>query len=773
MNSLKLSEYFQIAHPVYTYLKIIPHRSNKNCNTSEIAKSMADTYKSILRRVHREQKKIIIETDFKISYLIDISKDDTNFYFLVPTFLKDNIKEKISETWSKSTIEELDHIKEFTDNKVIYQLDYKKDDALSLKVDKRTNEPLNQILNVVNIMKDNDRVMLAYNFIPCSQFGWREKYDNMLQKFNGKKPLDRHVTFEYILKTVLGLIVGSIDTVFSILNDFLNNSTTDDENLYKKVMIAFEEKPVLSSTTIKKKDSNIINTQIAVVSESNDKDRIINNAVSICQSFNCLCDDNELVYKKISSRKAKKFNLTNYSFDTNINMCSVDECKNFIQIPGYELLKEHKIKNINVEQIQIPEKLQQGYICLGTNTYKGKKTKAYTQDHKDIGSLGIVLLARQGGGKTTYLCNYANYCTLRNENVVHIDFIKNNEASKTIEKAVNKDKAIILDLSTEQGIQSFCFNEIKFTDNMTLFERQELSNKKSEMTIQLVDSINDNGEPLTAKMGRYLSAAANIVYLNDNTTLKDVIKCLQYYKVRTEYLAGVPEELKEELEEEITALNELNEYDKKTGQICGTKDSKIEGILDRVTLLNRDFYLKKMYKKNPIGNIDFVEELEKGKVILIRMPQSKFKKYAINVITTFFTTKVWLACELRGELRDTPLRTHFIVDEISQTKTAERFLESILTQTRKFSLRPVLALQYLDQLDKKTIYSLKGSGASFMMLKGAIKEDYEYFKDDITGDYTYEDIKEMSKTYKYPSFNIIQYEDGISTFITELPPILK
>ena len=60
-----------------------------------------------------------------------------------------------------------------------------------------------------------------------------------------------------------------------------------------------------------------------------------------------------------------------------------------------------------------------------------------------------------------------------------------------------------------------------------------------------------------------------------------------------------------------------------------------------------------------------------------------------------------------------------------------------------------------------------------MMLKGAIKEDYEYFKDDITGDYTYEDIKEMSKTYKYPSFNIIQYEDGISTFITELPPILK
>ena len=198
-------------------------------------------------------------------------------------------------------------------------------------------------------------------------------------------------------------------------------------------------------------------------------------------------------------------------------------------------------------------------------------------------------------------------------------------------------------------------------------------------------------------MGRYLSAAANIVYLNDNTTLKDVIKCLQDYTVREEYLSLIPMELKEELEEEITALNELNDYDKKTGKACGTKDSKIEGILDRVTLLNRDFYLKKMYKNNPKNNIDFAEELEKGKVILIRMPQAKFKKYAINVITTFFTTKVWLACELRGEKHNTPLRTHFIVDEISQTKTAERFLESILTQTRKFSLRLVLALHYLNQ----------------------------------------------------------------------------
>jgi hypothetical protein len=309
---------------------------------------------------------------------------------------------------------------------------------------------------------------------------------------------------------------------------------------------------------------------------------------------------------------------------------------------------------------------------------------------------------------------------------------------------------------------------------MSIFDKQALSNKKSEMTIQLVDAINDNGEPLSPKMARYLSASANIVYINNNTTLKDVVRCLQDYKFREETIKNIPEVLKDDLEEEIQALEELDEYTKPTkdnpSAKCGTRDSKIEGILDRVSLLMRDFYLKKMYKKNPKDNINFTKVTEEGRTILIRMPQSKFKDYAKNVITTFFITKAWLACELRGELSDISKRTHIIVDEISQTKTAERFLESKLTQGRKFGFKPVLALQYLDQLDKKTIYSLKGAGCSFMLLKGAIKEDFDYFKDEINDIFEYEDLKDMCKTYEYPSLNIIQYSEGTSAFITKLPP---
>ena len=92
VSGIKISRYFEIIHPVYIYLKIIPHKSVRNYNTSEIAKAMSDTYRSIIKRVHKEEKKILFETQFKISYIMDIRKNDINFYFLVPVILKDIIK---------------------------------------------------------------------------------------------------------------------------------------------------------------------------------------------------------------------------------------------------------------------------------------------------------------------------------------------------------------------------------------------------------------------------------------------------------------------------------------------------------------------------------------------------------------------------------------------------------------------------------------------------------------------------------------------------------
>ncbi|SDO88989.1 hypothetical protein [Clostridium gasigenes] len=767
-KTLKLTDYFELRKPTYRYIRIVPHKSIRNYTSNNIAKAIAHTYRSINKRIYREQKKLIIEINFKISYIIDIENNNANFYFLVPKPFLNIILEKIKEIWSKATVEIMDQgIRSFGAGSEMYSLSYKKEDAMSLLTDRKSNEPLNSILSVMEIMKEEDRVTIVYNFMPNSQCSWLEQYNNTLQKITEKKSIEKKVfSFDYVLRNGAVAVLGILDSLITVVNDFVgNNETGTQESLYTSILGVLERQDVLSTSTKKKKESTILNTQIAVISNSSDVTRRDNNALSVCQSYRVLDEDNELVYKKVK----KVAHIEDYNFNIASNIMSAEEVGNFIQVPGRSLLMQHGIKFIKTEENSVPEELKKGYISLGINTCKGNKVNAYLEDHKEIGSLPLMMLGRQGGGKTTYICNYAKNCIERGESIVHIDFIRNNESSKDIEKVVDKG-IILLDFSTEEGLQSLAYNEIKFTNNMSWFDKQQLANKKTGLTIELINSINEFGEPLSPKMERYLCACTDIVYLNENATLKDVIRCLQDFKYREGIINTIPLELKNELFEEIETLEELDEWSKSSkdspSEKIGTRDSKIEGILDRVTLLKRDFYLKKMFNKTPEDNIDFIDAMESGKVILVRMPQSKFKSYVKNVITTFIITKCWLACEQRGELSDRSKRSHIIIDEISQTKTAERYMETTLTQTRKFGMKFVLAGQYLDQLDKKTIYSLKGAGTSFMMLKGTIKEDYMYFKDELDGTFEYEDLKEMEE---YSSLNIIQYTKGYSSFITKLP----
>lgn len=769
MKSIKISDYFELRKPTYKYIQIIPHKSIRNYNSNNIAKAIANTYRSINRRIYREKKKLIIEYEFKISYIVDIDNNNTNFYFIVPTFFLNIALEKINEIWNKATIKVLEEeLKPFSDKSESYSLSYKKLDGLSLKVDKKLNEPLNSILAVMDVMKEGDRVMLCYNFIPRSQFGFLEKYEETENKFKNRESLDKPIiNFDYIVKNLMLNILKIMDNLIEVINDFTGTNENDKGKSVYESMLGIMNHQNNFENSKYKKTSQVIDTQILINSESVDKTRRSNNALSVCQALRVMDGDNELKYKPIKT----KINLEDFSFkNCKISTMSTEEVGQLIQIPGRTLLTRLGIKHVRTEEINIPKELTSGYIKLGENTYKGIKTQAFIEDDKEIGSLPLLIMGRQGGGKTCYLVNYCKNVLARGESIVHIDFIKGCEASKSIEKIVPKEKLIILDLTTEEGLQSLAYNEVKFENNMSWFKKQELANKKTQLTNELINSINENGEPLSPKMERFLCACTDIMYLKEEVTLKDIIRCLQDFKYREKIINDIPKELKEELEEEIRTLQELDEWSKATRDTpsikIGTRESKIEGILDRITLLKKEFHMKKMFNKSPINNLNFSKVLEEGKVVLIRMPQAKFKDYAKNIITTFFITKIWCACEIRGDKNEDLLRTHVIIDELSQCKTAERFMESKLTETRKYRLKFTLTGQFLDQLDKKTVYSLKGAGASFMLLNGSIKEDFNYFKDELDDVFEYEDLKNAGR---FTSLNIIQYSKGYSSFITKLP----
>ena len=100
----------------------------------------------------------------------------------------------------------------------------------------------------------------------------------------------------------------------------------------------------------------------------------------------------------------------------------------------------------------------------------------------------------------------------------------------------------------------------------------------------LIDSISI-GDPLSSRMRRFLSASANVVFVQGCSSIKDVVSCLQNYIARDFFINNLNEELSVHLSDEISCLKELDEWSKpnKDGatEKVGTKEttSRFSGMI--------------------------------------------------------------------------------------------------------------------------------------------------------------------------------------------------
>lgn len=772
MKSIKLTDYFKLIKPNYVYLQITPHKSIRNYNSANISKAIAHTYRAINRRIYKQQKKLFFETNYKISYVIDIKDNNAKFYFIIPDIFQNIIVEKCKEIWGKATIQIVEKLEEMEEGTDLYSLSYKKEDAMSLAVDKKSNEPLNSILSVMDIMKDDDRIRVIYNFLPISQFGWLDRYNTTIEKIKEHKSIEKkQMSFDYIVRSGLVNIFKIFDGIVQVINDFTGGSTEDTQkSLYSAILGILEQQQSLSPATNKKKEATILNTQIAVLTQSEDETRRENNAMSVCQAYRTLDEDNELIYKK----EKHKINTEEYDFKIDTNTMSTDECSNFIQVPGRMLLLQHGIKHINVEENQVPEELKTGYINLGENAYKGKNINTYLEDDYDVGSYPLEINGSQGAGKSTYIANIYRFARARGEGGVLIDYIKNNELTEEVLKYIPKEDVIILDYSDEKCMQGFSFNEVKNIERETPIQRVKNANLQVMQFVELINAVNEEAQPLQARMRKYLVAAGTIVFCTGETSLKAIIDCLEDHEERKKYIDKIDKDLLPYLGDKIKILKELDQYSNPTKTnpeitLIGTKNDRVDGILDRVSLLKEDTYLEYMFNKGDKDNIDLAKELEKGKLIIVKMLQDEWSSQAKDVITTFFISKIWTSTEIRGKWNKQPKRTYITVDEIFQCPTAMQMLQkkNTLPQTRKFGCKFVFSTQGLQQL-KGLFTSIVDAGGTFMLLKGTKEEDFNLLKSKFEN-FEYEDLRDMAKTYQYPSLNLVYYSKGYASFVTKLP----
>ena len=812
--SIKMSDYFQINKPNYTYLRLIPSTSVKNNKACDIAEIINGIYVNINERFKRKNKGFSYDLPSKVMFIIDINKYNADFYLVIPSLHVKEFNQKLTEVFGKITIEEVDSIKGIRNDCTKYGLSYAKDDSLSLCVDKRDNDLLSANLSVMDVLQDKDRVVILYNFIPQSKMAlnsWKQYHINMMKEYQEGKSLDKSLTFNKIMISIGSLLFDTIDTIINSIR-WAFGQKESNEDLMKRFVPVQE----LTKATTKKENAKILKTQIMICSESNDLAREKENAKTMINTFSVIGNnaDNKLMAREIKNKTSKKsigikkkhtinieknkveekteyMNIEKLSFENEICKMSYDEVgANFIALPGKTIIEEHKLEAIQHNETTVPEELQGGKVRYGTNTFRGHSTTVTTSTNEDANCMPELTVAKMGGGKTSKFENNGVDAVNNGDGLIVIDFIKNCEMSDNIIRNIDKNKVVEIDFSDFMCQEGFGFNEINMIRDMNNpMSRYECAILQNAQITQFIDSLGE--EEFSASMGRYLDAACSAVLIHENKGIKDVVRCLEDFRARDEYMSmlsefkeEMPEQYQELIEEDLNALEELNEYrDKKVGgkktgelELSGTAINKISGIISRISMLKKNPALKFMYIRSPKNNINLSELMQQGKAIFFKLPQNRFSSpHVKNIMVSYLFSKIMIASEIRSEIyKNEKLRTvHVICDEIQQARGSFANIGEMCYQMRKFRVKLILSTHNFQKIAPiKDI--LIDAGSSIVMLKGSSVKDFEVLKDEFEKfGFTKEDLVSLSHTDKYKALCLIATKRGRHGCIVELPKPVK
>ena len=753
-KSMKLNDYVKVVKNEYVTVQIIPAKSNRNNNTDAIAQIINKMYLKANQLIIRENKKLIISTQMKASYYIHITKDKVEFYFIIPKIHITKFKTKFIEVWKNVEVKEVDRIPVDINKGTKYQLNYKYNDSLSLDVDKRSNDLLNANLSTLEILEAGESIGIFYNFIPTGEREtnyFQVNHNEIINKYKNGNNLKKSKNIGDILISSIRFLIGFIDDFISSMQKNLNSST-------KVVGIKREPTPA----TIKKASKDIIKTQIIISSQSTSRSREQTLLNSVSNSYKSISNDNELIPKEIK----KDIDIYKTTIDdVKVNYTTTEETQNFISLAGKDLIEQYNIIDHNkVLELKIPKCLENGEIRIGKVKCKDTIQEAYYSTDKQISRLGRVLMGSMGAGKDYYMVNMAKDIIKAGRGLIVIDYIDKCQLSDNIKAITPKEKLLEIDCSNINQLQTFSYNELKISDDMDIYTKMSIAMQKAQQLQILLDSINDDNSKLTPRMLRYLYAGATVVFFNNsNASFKNVIDVLLDPVKRENIINSLSVEAKEILIDEIDDLKELTKVDKKGNM--ENADTKIDGIIDRISWLKTNFYTKLAFTKDSNNNIDFIEAINQNTVILIKIPEKTFNSKMIrNVLATFYLSKIWLSKQLGA----TESKTELFINEIHQSYNCQLLMEDILVECRKFNLVPTLALHYLGQCTNKLKNSILASGSSFLLISGCDVKAFTELRPHFEKyGYSEADLVELDR---YNALCLIKNEENnYSAFVSKLP----
>ena len=778
MSGIKISQFVQIVDNEYTTLKITPSKSIHNGSSFRILSLLEDIRKDFKDIVKVENKKfkkfpllkkVIIEQQNDITYVIDIIKNDVSMFLIFPSQYKTMFMEKVRSVYKSVKLEEVGKIKALeTEN--TYFLSYKNEDALSLKVDKRENRPINSILNILEVLKEKDHLRILYNFKSLSTYeksSFLMRYKDTIEKIKENQCVIKNKNCsEYRKQMILKFIFKffkEIDNIFGFLSGTNKKENKSDKtNMADMLFMQLNNNFKLSDSSKNKNSMELVKTNIIVQSISEDEKRENQNAISTIRAFNSLSEDNELMPIKA---KKNEHNIDPYKIkDSYNNIMSIEEAGQFIQVPPQEQCKKYRLNYISTFESKVPDELLKGNMCIGFANFREIKKRAYLSNDKEYKNLALAVIGPSRAGKSNLFANLTKNAIDNDECVILLDFISDCKLSSEISEHIPKDKILNINCADIDNLQALDYNELQPLKD-TPHEIIKIAREKSKLISNLINCINTTDQELKNRMERYLNSALIIAFVL-NKTINDSIRILQETKYRKSCIQELSKDFSKELVFHINALEELTKVDKK---IEVNNNYLINGIIDRIERFKSNDIIEKMISIDYSNNINLLEEIEKNKFISIRIPEgSEFDEIEQDILCTFWINKIWLSLQKRDKLikdRHSRRKVNIIIDEVYTVPNCQKFLNKKVNRIAKFTAKLILSAHYLNQLSMKE--ELGNSNCSYMFIKGCNVKNFNEMKSDFNHyGYSEEDLLGLKD---FHSLNIIKADNDYAAFVTELP----
>lgn len=721
-------------------------------------------YQNLFQRTKldlRKEDALIIKGQEHIGYEILLTKDEASFFFIISESQKELVMNELNICWPKATFKiERDYINNINLT-VCKELELEHHFFLSLKVDRRGLFPLPELLESSRLLKDDEKVLIQMILVP-EEPCWYQDCEEAIRDFKKgymkeKRTLNKRRLVKQSAKIGLTVVKETLSLISLILTD--DDLSGEEWEPVDKTEYATLFRRGLSDDTHRKVRFLAYNTTLRIGIECSDERKmLLMDTFSRC--FNQLSGDNSLVERQVDESKLlQHIKKRKPIFKLDKDLLSTYELSQLIQMPTKTYQLEYKIKNIEDREIDLPRELLTGTIKIGEVTYKGRKTTAYWPNNKNVLTLPKIVIGPMGSGKDEYTINFCLDAAKKGDGLIIFDYIKDCEMSERIAKHTN---AIKIDLSKKENLPALAYPEIKASDDP--WQRLETANILARQVEYLINSLVE--EPLRPRMGRYLDAASKVVFIHRDGTIQDVINVLTNWKVRNEFIRKAKYSgVFSDNDTEILDLQTLHERDP-DGKIIGTKESKIEGILDRISVMMKDIYLRQMCNAKINFNQNFCRWMDGGKTVIIQMPERKFtNKQVKDTIVTYYMSRIWLATLQRKNHNKI---CHVITNEIHQVPTAARLIADIITEPRKFGVDFYFTLHYLRQF-RALQQAVMSAGASYVLLAGTEKENLIALENEIKP-FT---IEEGLSLKPFHSLNIINYGNQYAKFISKLPPPIK